>query len=282
MAKTFVALFVGIAVALLFAEIILRFARPLKVYEPHRPVGDFSCYQEGTYYWSRLRPNATCTLHSNVGDFSDITIKTNSLGLRDKEIQATKSEGIKRILFIGDSFTFGWGVQEDQSYPRLTEQILQKNGLPVEVINAGRPSNSPAGYYLYLINEGLKFDPDIVVVGFDIFNDLSNSAYNEVWSEKDAKELPTKVIYSSYYVDSQGRLREKNIPLKFAVPILKHSRLFGLLTDVFLPPQQSFANNEHRVQEEVIARVKNLFKEMNDILNGRDKKLMIVIIPMNI
>ena len=44
----------------------------------------------------------------------DVQVKISGQGLRDREFPATASEGKTRIVAIGDSFTFGWGVQAEQ------------------------------------------------------------------------------------------------------------------------------------------------------------------------
>src|SRR3989338_553025 len=102
--------------------------------------------------------------------------KHNSLGLRSPEIKIEKSQDTFRILFLGDSFVQGYGVEEEESFPRLLEKELNTKfgGKPkVEVVNAGVPNYSPLIEYLYLKNEGLKLSPDLVILEFDL-TDFSN------------------------------------------------------------------------------------------------------------
>ena len=65
-------------------------------------------------------------------------IRINELGLRGKTI---KEMSRKRILFLGDSFTFGSGVEEDGTFPALVEYAL---GDEISVVNGGQP-----GYGIY-------------------------------------------------------------------------------------------------------------------------------------
>lgn len=105
-----------------------------------------------------------------------VTNKHNSLGLRSPEISVSKPEGTYRILFLGDSFVQGYGVAEEESFPRLIEKELNAkfaSNPKIEVVNAGVPNYSPLIEYLYLKNEGLKLSPDLVILEFDL-TDFSN------------------------------------------------------------------------------------------------------------
>lgn len=110
----------------------------------------------------------------------NVTNKHNSFGLRSPEISLDKKEGAYRILYLGDSFVQGYGVEEGKSFPRLVEKELNKKyqGKPnIEVINAGVPNYSPLLEYLYLKNYGLKFDPDLVILEFDLTDFSNDLAY---------------------------------------------------------------------------------------------------------
>ena len=66
------------------------------------------------------------------------TIRINNLGLRGKDLEEYSS---RRILFLGDSFTFGSGVEEGKTFPMLIDYALGDN---ISVVNAGQP-----GYGIY-------------------------------------------------------------------------------------------------------------------------------------
>lgn len=96
------------------------------------------------------------------GDYYGVNIKTNSFGFRDNEYAVEKKK--KRILFIGDSFTLGWGVKFDSIYSKLLEKQLASQGYEYEVINTGIGNyNSRMECELFKL-KGLQFRPDIVVL----------------------------------------------------------------------------------------------------------------------
>ena len=71
-----------------------------------------------------------------------------------------------RILGLGDSFTFGWGVAEEKIYLRVLERRLREAGNNVEVINAAVPAWHSLQSLEYLLREGVRFQPDLVVASF--------------------------------------------------------------------------------------------------------------------
>ncbi len=92
-----------------------------------------------------------------------INLTTNSRGVRAlREYSYEKPAGVKRILVVGDSFTFGEEVDDTQTYPYLLEQLLPNT----EVINLGIHGYATDQMLLYLKKEGAKYQPDIVLVGF--------------------------------------------------------------------------------------------------------------------
>lgn len=102
----------------------------------------------------RLRPNYTGRLASP--EF-DTRVSINAVGYRGRDFSVAKGTA-RRVLTIGDSFTFAWGVNDEQGYPALLQRKLaaRQPSEPFEVINAGFAAGySPDTYYLYLKNEGL-------------------------------------------------------------------------------------------------------------------------------
>ena len=114
----------------------------------------------------RLKPNS-------VGYFQhQITARTNQSGHRDEFVSVEKADGVFRILVIGDSFTVGASVGQDDTYAEVLETLLNRSATAaVEVINAGVGGWEPFQYAQYYEHYGWKFSPDLILVGFFVGND---------------------------------------------------------------------------------------------------------------
>lgn len=124
------------------------------------------------YAAARGAPGATRTL--TTSEFS-VRIANNVLGFREPRLPAPKPRDTIRIVTVGDSFTQGYGVDASASYPRLLEKLLQHRD-PVhryEVINLGVPGTNPLDYLGNLRDVGLRYQPDVVVVGL-MANDVQD------------------------------------------------------------------------------------------------------------
>ena len=77
---------------------------------------------------------------------------------------ATRTAALPRIVFLGDSITAGLGLDVEQAFPAVVGQMLQGEGLPVHVVNAGVSGDTTAGG-VRRIDWLLRQSPDVVVVG---------------------------------------------------------------------------------------------------------------------
>lgn len=103
-------------------------------------------------------------------------VRINSQGLRDREHNYRKPPGTFRIAFLGDSCTWGYGVNADERYVDVfARKIQQQTTRAVEVINLGTTGYGTDQEHLLLLKEGIKYQPDVVVLAYH--NDLG-----EVWS----------------------------------------------------------------------------------------------------
>jgi lysophospholipase L1-like esterase len=103
----------------------------------------------------------------------DAPVRVNSLGLRDDEIPLAKPAGERRILSLGDSFTFALGVRFEDLYVQQLEGLLAKQypGERIQVINAGIAGYNTRQELIRLLAQGFEMSPDLITVGF-YFNDL--------------------------------------------------------------------------------------------------------------
>jgi hypothetical protein len=127
----------------------------------------------------RFVPNARGRHRSN--EF-DVSYAINSLGLRDREMPRQAPPGTRRLLMLGDSFTEGNGVEREQTFSALIQALLDRDGLGArwQVVNAGIGSYSPLLEYLYLRNGGLDFQPNVVVLNFDLSDVYDDIQYTRL------------------------------------------------------------------------------------------------------
>lgn len=109
---------------------------------------------------------------------SQVPIRTNSLGLRSADVAEPKPAGLVRILALGDSVTFGWGLRGEDTYPSQLASLLAtlRPQQQFEVINAGVSGYGVWQEALWLEQAGLDLQPDVVVVQAHL-----NDAADDLW-----------------------------------------------------------------------------------------------------
>ncbi len=100
----------------------------------------------------------------------------NSLSLRSPEIPR-EAGGRKRVFVIGDSFVFGTGVEEEETFTRRAEGILRRNGHDVDLVNLGNVMQSPRTYVerYRSIRAAFKADAILLVMHTNDVMDLDRS-----------------------------------------------------------------------------------------------------------
>jgi len=111
---------------------------------------------------------------------SQNSIKINRKGIRGKERPYGKPPGTSRVLIIGNSTVFGWGLPDSQIFTNILEQKLNAaGGSPrYEVINGGVPAYSSFQSLRFFKKELIRYDPDIIVV-CSKFSDCFCSYYDD-------------------------------------------------------------------------------------------------------
>jgi hypothetical protein len=110
--------------------------------------------------WLRLEANAT-------SHYLGHEVRISAQRLRNREVVVPKPAGVYRVLVVGDSVPFGWGVGEGESFPRLLEAALQqsprRDGKTWEVVNGGSPGWGLVEQFTWLETNGVAFEPDFVL-----------------------------------------------------------------------------------------------------------------------
>ena len=136
-------------------------------------------FEHTTVYWVS-DPNLDDEPMSHREMNTTFPVSTDRNGLRAADHRVDKDPNVFRIMMLGCSTTFGWGVKDDETVPAQLEQALRERGYDgVEVINAGQPGyTSFQGLWLWdkVLHE---YDPDLVVLGF-VVQDARRAAYSDL------------------------------------------------------------------------------------------------------
>jgi hypothetical protein len=179
----FTALVLGFSLAFGLAEITVRVLRPQEVGPPR-----FAFDQTLGYI-----PVPGQKARRNLPGVYDFTYSNNSQGFRGSREYGPKQPGACRVLLLGDSFTYGFGVNDDQTFAHHLEQYLRQRNLPAEVINAGCPGKG-TDYELKVFQTiGVQLHPDLTVLCF-FPNDFEDNARAEYYDIEPNGELLAKKL----------------------------------------------------------------------------------------
>ncbi len=137
-------------------------------------------------------------------------VEINSLGLRDVETPYAKPDDERRILLLGDSMTAGFQVSLEETLGKVLQSEL--NGAQVQqrwrVLNAAVNGYGTDNELLFYRLEGQKYEPDLVVLGIYLANDVYNNSWElEQWTGGSGH----KPYFS---LDEQGSLQLHNYPVE--------------------------------------------------------------------
>jgi len=99
--------------------------------------------------------------------FGTESLSTNSRGLREAtEFPYERTPGARRIVLLGDSYTFGDEVSDEATYAHQLETLLPGT----EILNLGVHGYGHDQMLLYLADEGVRYRPDVVLLGYVWFD----------------------------------------------------------------------------------------------------------------
>jgi lysophospholipase L1-like esterase len=136
------------------ASLLSRTAVPIYVTDPY----------------SGWAPRPNLSVHHGTPEFS-IDVFTNSRGFRTskehEEYAAGRDPSRYRILLLGPSFAFGWGVNHEQTFAGQLPAMLADKGFgegrKLELINRGVPALPPANNLSWFESVGKTYEPDLVI-----------------------------------------------------------------------------------------------------------------------
>ncbi len=104
-------------------------------------------------------------------------VSINSKGFRDRDFAPGKDPGVLRIVALGDSITFGNGLDIADTWPKRLEERLTAAGVAAEVLNLGVGGYDTLQEVALLERVGMEFDPDVILLAFCV-NDVGLASVN--------------------------------------------------------------------------------------------------------
>ena len=209
--------------------------------------------------------------------FQSVFVKTNDLGLREYGRLPKKDEEGLRVICLGGSSTFGWGVETDDTYPKqLEEKIISSGKNPkAEVLNAGQIGFSTAQGNLFFREEVIALKPDVVTYSY-VLNDIDRIRFfpSNEGSDADALEQSSGKglleAIESFFADKRTYFLFKRAVFNI---VKQNERLSAVLF------RNKYERSKNRVSESEYAR--NL-RQIIELCRENDVKLVFIVMPINL
>ncbi len=282
---------VSVMVSLVLAELLLRFmtrlggnayrANVLPIYELTNDARPFALRRNFEYERRTL-------------DF-DMRIQTNDFGIRENAPLSTLLRHEYKILAMGDSQTFGYGVNYGERYSDLLNSILTSKA--VSFTSGYADGFSPVDYVVYLQTFYERLAPDLVVVGFFPENDIVNDVRTRRIIRNSAGDIvETKLndftVVDGFITADNATHFGHNAVIAFKNNLWNTFALYRLLEEVRTrvrywrhPELQhtqlpSFMFGESSNSEEINTTL-HAIQQMDRLLKAHGKTLVVCFIPSN-
>lgn len=200
--------------------------------------------------------------------FQNQKVLTNSIGFRNPEI---KQKQKTRIICLGASPTFGYGVKYEDTYPFVVEQNLKLKGFDTEVINAGEIGYSSYQGLNLLKNKIINLKPDIITISY-VINDIDKYRFfrSNYLPDKELKPLSKFVVVISNFVYNSNLFK-----------------LINQLSRAKLSKRQQYYGKNYNSQYSENRRVslqdyENNLKEFIDFAKNNNIKIFFIVMPVNL
>ena len=272
--RSFLLLSTATVVSLLLGEAAVRAFRPQFL----RPV--FRERVNGAFY---LRADLHVRVYS-PGEF-DTPANTTLQRLRARAAYTPiPSPGTYRIAVIGDSFVFGTGAQDNETYPSVLEAALAGVGRQhsVEVLNAGIPNSGVGDQALWYDRWVSAFRPDLVILTVYGGNDVSDEIHDSKFAlAPDGSAVPLDLRA----LTEQGGLESRIQSVVLQIPgynfLTQRSHLLyavrSMVTAAFT--RGDGAETETAAAEQAMAKIAGEVYWLKQNVEATGARLVVVYIP---
>lgn len=169
-----------------------------------------------------------------------VATNTNEFGFRSRS-DVPKVNDTLRVMALGDSFTFGFGVRDDETFPWKLDELLSAAVPGADVLNAGITGASNRQQIAYFWSEGVEYEPDLVLLQIFVGNDLKQN-----WDDRDSlhwtaryglvqdwRRIPSDGIVRIAHDDTEIRILPGALQ-GWDETLYQHFRLYRFATDRLL------------------------------------------------
>ena len=192
----------------------------------------------------------------------DTTIKTNSYGFRDKEFNITENG----IILLGDSVTFGYGVEQDETFAQILENYLSSKGS--DVYNLGIPGYGLKEYSWLYDRYSKKLKHELVIL--------------VLYEGNDFQETCNLINRAEFVADERkgfGFIKDslkKTYTFRFLYPLTKNIVNFG---ETAITSKQFYMADESEKIRDCNKVFKDDLNKLKNKINDNNKDLMVLIFP---
>ncbi len=262
----------GIIVPLLFAEGALRMAGALLP-------GDYqttSFLEAHPQFGRRNKPGAGWKKTQEFTSWIDV----NSKGLRGPEIEYAKPPGERRVLVLGDSFTFAEQVNQDETFTQRLETRLgsAQDGGTYRVLNAGSNGWATANELVFLAKEGVRFEPDLVVLALYLGNDVSDN-YRRLDIKRVAEDADLALRGADAFDGPRRLLRRSQLYTFIETGVLAKLPWFASAEGGDSDASDRKSPKTLEEAQEAWEITEGLLDRMRDVAESRGARFMVMVVP---
>lgn len=212
-----VMIFFSAIVALLSAEIMVR------LFSPQNLSGSWRIYSERGYLLNKSGGNTRHQLGDRI-----VLYRFNSYHLRGGPIK----ENIPRVLVLGDSYTFGWLLKEEDTFVNKLQVYADRafGNDAIQFLNGGGGGWGISDYLAFLEEFGEKILPKIVIVFLNT-DDIGRSIKSQLYTIKDLESLELESRNLSERISSIKKIVNTS---PFYQRLLENSHLLQFLRTTYL------------------------------------------------
>ncbi len=210
------------------------------------------------YVFDVYHPTRGWALKAGLDDmlyFNREVLNSNSRGLRgNREYAYDKPRGTLRILILGDSYTFGEEVSDEETFSFYLQRMIPSS----EVLNFGVHGYGHDQMLVYLQEEGVKYKPDIVILGFMKVDMVRNMLYFRDYAKPRFRLM-------------NGRLRKEHSPVLPPEAMLKNEWWKPKIIDVItlcvckLSHRMNDISEEEKATNAILEEIVRTVRDMNAV-----------------